>query len=336
MILPAFQSAKDAWFEIRNTANTAVNVGGMGVCARLNGANYDFGFSHQNTIAPNGTLVFSYNKRIDASGTLNLFICSYNESIGGWASSFYPYNTSGLNRSLAFSVADNPAVTAGLSVNPQSPAAGQQSTATFTIRNNGTAAINIGSLTVAGRSPTGANVDFPIVNDVVVPAGGEYTYNQSRTFSQSGGNYRFFIANWNGVWSTTYPSSGAGDTIRSVALTVRDNPLVTAGLVLSQSSPLVGQPTTVTFTIRNDSAVPINVGSMVVAGRGPGGTNVDFPIINDVIIPAGGQYVYSQSRTFTQTGTHTFFIANWNGVWSTTVPKSSDSNIIRNLSVQVR
>ncbi len=211
----------NAWFEIKNTADVEVNVGGLGVCARLNGKNYDFGFSHQNKIAPNGRLVFTYNKSIDESGSLTLFICSYNEAVGGWASSFYPYNTSGLNRSLTFSVADNPTITTGLALSQVSPVSGQITTATFTIRNDSNTAINIGSLTVAGRSPTGSNVDFPVVNDVIVPAGGEYTYNQSRSFSQPGSNYRFFIANWNGVWSTTYPGSASDGIVRALAIRVR-------------------------------------------------------------------------------------------------------------------
>jgi hypothetical protein len=118
-------------------------------------------------------------------------------------------------------IRDNPTITTGLALSQVSPVSGQITTATFTIRNDSNTAINIGSLTVAGRSPTGSNVDFPVVNDVIVPAGGEYTYNQSRSFSQPGSNYRFFIANWNGVWSTTYPGSASDGIVRALAIRVR-------------------------------------------------------------------------------------------------------------------
>jgi hypothetical protein len=326
----------NAWFEVSNTANSTVNVGGLGICGRLNGAYYDFGFSHQNSLAPNGKLILSYNKKIDSSGSLSLFICSYNEVIGGWSSASYPYNSSPvLNRNLTISVAENPLLTTSVTLSPESPTIGQPTTATMKVRNTSNTAMNIGAMIIAGRAPSGANVDFTLSNDAIVPAGGEYTYSQTRVFNEPGA-HTFYIANWNGVWTTAYPKSASPSILRSITTTVKDNPVLKTNVTLSPESPTVGQTTTATVTLQNSSAVPINIGSLVIAGRGPTGTNVDFGLINDVIIPAGGEYVYSRTRTFTQPGAHTFYIANWNGVWTTAYPKSASPSILRSITTTVR
>ncbi len=326
----------NAWYEVSNSASYPIDAGGLGICARLNGAYYDFGFSHHNTIPANGKLTLSYSKMIDNGGALNLYVCSYNELLGGWASKQYPYNSNLASiRDISLNVQDNPLITTSVSLSPAAPAIGQPVTATITLHNSGNASVNIGSLIAAGRDSHGGNVDFPIANDVIVPAGGDLTYSKVRTFTQPG-TYTFYIANWNGIWSTAYPKSANGSIVRSLSAVVQDNPLITTSVSLSPAAPSIGQPTTATITLHNASSIPINIGSLVIAGRTSQGGNVDFPIQNDVIIPAGGDFTYSKTRSFSQSDTYNFFVANWNGIWSTAYPKSANGSIVRSLLTNIQ
>jgi hypothetical protein len=111
-------------------------------------------------------------------------------------------------------VQDNPLVTSGVTISPSSTNIGQPVTATMTIRNSGSAPVNIGSLIVAARDPSGNNVDFPADDNVTIAAGSTYTYSKSQTFS-SAGKYSFFIADLrNSVWDRNYPKSADGSVIR--------------------------------------------------------------------------------------------------------------------------
>lgn len=322
-----------ASFEIKNSASYDDYVGGVGVCARLNGQNYDLGFTHHQYIPANGTVTITKSRRFDTSGVLSLFICSYHPVLG-WASAYYPYDTSStLARQITVPVKDNPLIVSGMSLSPSNPTAGQPVTVSMNIKNFSASSVWLGSMVIGVRSPYGDNVDYPIVNDVIIPAGGTYTYSKTKTFGATG-TYNLFIANWNGVWKTHYPKSVDGSIVRQTTMQLRDNPLLVAGISVSPSNPAAGQPVTASMTIQNFATTPINIGSMVIAGRSSSGANMDFGIVNDVVVPASGTYTYSKTRTF-PADNYNLFIANWNGVWTTAFPKSADGSIVRQLNLPV-
>lgn len=328
-----------ASYEVTNSADYSTYVGGLGICARLNGQHYDLGFIHQNTLAAQGKVTISFSKKVEQTGNLELFICSYNDALGGWAGTFYPYNYSSpsATRSLSMSVLDNPYLTSGISLSPTRPGVGEPVTASMAIRNASNTAINIGSMVIAGRDPAGKNVDFGIVNDVIVGADwGTFNYSKSRTFTTPG-KHTLYVANWNGAWSTQKPIPLNDSIIKKLTVDVIDNPYVTAGISFTPSTPTLGQPVTVTITLKNTSTSPINIGSLVVAARDPSGNNTDFKINNDVTVAAnGGTYTYSDSKTFEARGTHRLFIASWNGAWSTQKPASFDESIIRQTDLLIQ
>jgi hypothetical protein len=324
-----------ATYQVKNTSSVTANAGGLGICGRIGNKNSDFGFTDSVSIAANGTATITYSKTLKYSGALNLFVCSYNSDLGGWANATYPYNTPTANvRSVNATVQDNPLITTGVALSPASPVAGQTVNATMTVRNYTSAPVNIGTLAVGARDPSGKNVDFPAAYDVIVPANGTYTYSKSRTF-ESGGNYSLYAINYsNGSWNTTYPKSASGIS-RSATVSVQDNPQVTVGIAVNPSAPKTGQSTTATLTIRNYSSSPVNIGTLAVAARGPSGQNVDFPAEYDVIVPANGTYTYSKSKVLNAVGTYSLFIANYrNGSWNTTYPKTA-SGVPRQINVNV-
>lgn len=322
-------------YQVTNNASIAIDAGGLGVCARMNNQWYDFGYVSHNTIAAGATITVSFNKTLDRSGNLEVFLCSYLPELGGWAGGSYPYGSTA-TRSLKFSVKDNPLITTGLTLSPSAPAAGEPVTASFVMQNNGPADVNIGRIFVAARDPSGNNVDFPSVSNVVVPANGTYTYTQSRSMV-AGGNYSLFVANFrNNKWDMNYPKTASSGIARKISVSFKDNPLMTGNLTLSPANPSAGQNVTATFTLTNSTSTPVNVGRMLVAGRTPTGANVDFPSATDVIVPANGTYMYSQSRTMPSTGRYSFFVANNRaGLWDMNYPKSA-SGVSRTTSATVQ
>ena len=210
-----------ASYEVSNSADYDVSAGGLGICARINGNWYDFGFNDQNIIPARGKITLSYTKTLDQAGTLDIITCSYNASIGGWASLKYPYNTDGLQRTLSSTVQDNPLVTSSVTLTPASPAAGQPVTATMNITNASASPVNIGLIVMAARDSTGKNVDFPFDKDVIIPANSTYNYSETKTFT-SPGTYSIFIANLrNNVWSMAYPKSRDSAILRSTSFTIK-------------------------------------------------------------------------------------------------------------------
>ncbi len=327
-----------ASYQVKNTASYSIDAGSLGVCATLNGQWYDFGFANDVIVPANGTITVSYSKKLTVPGNLIVSMCSYNPAFG-WANAYYPYDINGgLSRQATLTVNDSPLITSGLILGPTNFAINQPVTAYLSIKNLSASNINIGSLVIAARDPNGNNVDFPIKNDVTIPAGGTTSnLTWTRTFTVPG-NYTFYVAHWNGTWDTTYPDSASNAVVRQVIWPVLDNPLITSGISLSPSSPAKGQNVTATVTVRNVGSNPIDIGSLVVAGRDPGGNNVDFPIENDFTIPAAsggvpGTKTYSEPRSFSSSGAYRFYIAHWNGTWDTTYPKSIDNSVARQLTL---
>jgi len=324
-------------YQIQNTGGASINAGGFGVCARMNGQYYDFGFNNNLVIPGNSTVTVSYSKQLTTTGTLQAFVCSYNEALGGWDSATYPYDfTQTKARSVSITVADNPLISTGLSLSPASPAIGQPATATMSIHNAGTSAVSVGTMFVAARDPSGNNVDFPEDAHVSIAAGATYTYSQTRTFSVPG-PYSLYIVNWNGGgYVTTWPDSATNSIVRQMSVTVLNNPLITTGIGLSPANPSISTPVTATLSIHNASASPVSIGSMIVAARDPSGNNVDFPEDAHVTIPASSTYTYSKTRLLTNPGKYSFFIVNWNGGgYVTNWPLSASSSIVRQTSVNV-
>ncbi len=321
--------AVTASYSVYNSAEYPVAAGRFGVCANLNGINYDFGITNTATIAPKTSLNISFSKIIDTSGSLFIYICAHNQDMGGWLN-YYPYNTQGVSRSGTFTVLENPLITTGVSFSPKSPAIGQTTTATFSIKNTSDSAVNIGTIAIAARDISGKNIDFAPDINITIPANSTYTYTKTNKFTTVG-KHTFYIANnRNGVWSSSYPKSINNTVIRNGYIDVVDNPLLSAGVSINPEKPAVGQLATFTMSVNNASDTPVTIGTIAIAIRDSVGRNQDLSPDINVTIPANSTYVYTKNRTFTTAGNYTFFIVNnRNGAWSSSYPKSSSSNVVR-------
>jgi fructose-specific component phosphotransferase system IIB-like protein len=326
-----------ASFEVSNSAEVGILAGGLGICARLDGAYYDFGYADQTLIPGRGSVTVSYSKTIDKPGTLDLFTCSYHASIGGWASAIYPYNPSGLARTLSLKVQDNPLITSGVTLTPTDPGIGQPVTASVTIQNNSSSPVDLGMLVIAARDANGNNVDFPADANLVVPANSTITYSKSRSFTAAG-QYSFFIANFkNNNWDMAYPTAASNTVNRRGSFEIKDSPLIVTSTTISPTNPVAGQDVTASLTIRNTTSSPVDLGMLVIAARDANGNNVDFPADANLVVPANSTITYSKSRSFASTGKYNFFVANFkNNNWSRDYPKTLNSSVKKDADFTVR
>lgn len=229
-----------------------------------------------------------------------------------------------------------PFTTTGLTVIPSNPVVGQPVEVKFTITNYGTTDVGVGGMIVGVRDPSGKNKDYAFANNVIVPANGTYTYDQSQVFSVPG-SYQMFISNFGaGQWWSNYPASATASVSQQATVNVGPNPLVTTGLSLSPSNPVVGEPVTASFTITNYSNTTVGVGDMIVAVRDPSGVNKDYALDSNVLIPGNGTYTYSMPQVFTRPGAYRIFISNFGaGQWWSNYPASANSSIAQQASFNV-
>lgn len=96
-----------------------------------------------------------------------------------------------------------------------------------------------------------------------------------------------------------------------------------AALTISPANPVVGQPVTASYLVKNTGGEPLTVPLLFVGARDPNGANVDFGYVPDVLLQPGQQYAFQQSHTFATVGTYTVWPAAYlNGVYQAIDPTS--------------
>jgi hypothetical protein len=324
-----------ASYIIANNSDISVDVGTVGICARINGQNYDFGTASL-SMNPRSTYTVSYSRTLDQNGVISVFVCSYNSTLGGWVGDYYPYANDSTARQRDAFVYDNPLVSSNLSISPSAPTLFQPVTVTFTLQNSSSNPITIPAVGVAVRDPNGNNVGYPGDSNVTIAANSSYTYSKTKTFISAPGTYRFWITSLvNNAWNDNYPSSSSG-IARTLNTTIYDNPLITSGITLSPSTPTLMQPVTASFTVQNNSSSPVTIPAIGIAVRDSLGNNVGYPGDSNVTIPANGSYTYSKTRTFTSnSGAFRFWVTSLiNNSWNDNYPAGGPSTS-RNLLAAV-
>ena len=208
-------------------------------------------------------------------------------------------------------------LTSAEALSPASPFVNQSTTATFTVKNTGTAATTIQSFVAAGRDPSNANVDFPASAAVTLQPGQSYTYSAARTFTTAGAY---------STWPSWFDGTNWHNLANPSSFTVQANSpgqfTVTTALAFSPASPAVNQSDTATFTVTNTGGSAITAQYFLVGARDPSNANVDFPASNPVTLQPGQTFTYSASRSFTTAGTYSAWPAwfdgtNWNQIATT-------------------
>lgn len=112
---------------------------------------------------------------------------------------------------------------------------------------------------------------------------------------------------------------------------------ITRNLQFSPLKPSKGDTVSASFMVKNDERQPITIDALVVAARDDNGNNVNFPGVYDLTLDPGESYTYHESRSFSNPGKHTIWIAAKlpSGDWSKNWPLSSSKYIRRERSFTV-
>ena len=326
-----------ATFRIKNNSSAqAISIGRMKIQGDLNGAQYDFPSTEDNLTIPAGQ-TYTYSKQFlpTKTGTYTFKIMN-NRNDYGWSSSFPANATSSITRVASIIVKDSVTMTEPLKLSHTTAHQGENVTATFTMKNFSTKAVNIGRMKVEGKV-SGVQYDFPSTPDnLTLQPGEEYTYSQSRTFPKVG-TYSFKLMNyrsWAG-WSAEYPANETNSLARATSLPIKDSVTVTKGLSLSATNTRTGNSVTATFTMKNFSTKAVNIGRMKIQGELKG-KQYDFPsTANNLTLQPGEEYVYNGSIELPDAGKYTFRLMNVRDSigWSSNFPISESSNILRSAGI---
>ena len=232
------------------------------------------------------------------------------------------------------------AVVGPVAVSPARPRAGDSVTVSFQVRNNDTLPHTLAHLRAGGRGPracahiwSAPNVDFPDVANLLLSPGELFTYRASRILSTPGD---YFVepvqvgasGRWGGVGPS--PRAWVGVTDPHTGAVPAPNCLTLAqGPELQPASPRVGEPFTVTLSIRNNSNDVLRLQKLMVGVRDPALTQVAWraptvfmPTKRDLTLGPGETFVYRKSRIAREAEAGRHLIAPavqqdgaWSGVW---------------------
>jgi len=207
--------------------------------------------------------------------------------------------------------------------------AGIPVTASFDLTNDSSSDINIGGMTVTVRDSSGGNYDYALRN-MVVPAHSTITYSETQTFTKED-TYTFALANYaNGAWNGDYPSMINVVQPRSVTLSLWNTPSLTQGVTIQGGALHVGHTSTVTYTVKNNSASPQTIGSLALSVRGPNGQNLDPAAPRSITLGAGQSQTLSFQFKPPSEGVYLFgeaaLLASWTPNYP--LPDRSVSNSI--------
>ncbi len=209
----------------------------------------------------------------------------------------------------------------------------------FTITNNTSNTVDLGQMAVAGYDAAGNNVGYPLER-IVMPPYTTYIYSEAQTFSRED-TYTFWITSVSsgGVWSDSYPTSAGISVTRNIQKFIQAMPQIISQPTVS-TDPRTGKTNTTSFTVRNRSARPAEMGKLALAIYGPRGENVGGPL-QSVSIPAGQDYTYTASSDqWPATGMYTAWVTNTkdNGAtWDDSFfPQPASSSVNRKVNFDVK
>lgn len=328
------QRSVNVSFDIQNTMSSSQNIGDMMTAVRdSQGNNYDFG-RQSIVLNPGQTYHYSASQVFNNEETYSFSIANY-QSAYGWSTNFPASSNTSLTRSV------NGVFIQALPTVAQSPTpsnelrVGKATPVTFSIKNNSTRALTLGSVGISVRDEQNNNLDLPYASVTNLSAGSTYSYSQNFIPPKTG-KYTFGIAitpngglNWN---DSTFP--GVSSTSLSTVGTAKPSPSLVTSLSVSPATPKVGQKTTYSYSIKNYGDSPVNAGVLGITLRDSQGNNYD-PRWDNVVIQPNSTYTYSVDTYPDSPGTWKAAINGFkNGQWSVDwLP--DEGNITRATSVNV-
>lgn len=324
-------------FTVRNrSATKAVSIGNLSVCARRasDGKNLDLPWRNNIVIQPGRTWTFTDVFTAPSADSYSFWICNYRNSTG-FSNTFPQSATSDIVRSRTQLVKKTPTLTTSIISTGGEVIAGKPFTLQFSIKNNDSTAIPLGSVLAGVRSSSLSSFDFPLESNIALQPGQTYTYSRSGMLPNPG-QYRAFVSilrpdfGWNERIATETPSIS-----REVILTVQPNPRMVSSVSLSTGQTIVGKNVQVQFGYRNDSPNPIQLGSVVAVAVAPDGKKEYFPLIQNITIQPGQTYTYNETTALMRQGQYRVFasVLRPSGIWDEQYPVLS--GVVREAQINV-
>ena len=328
-----------ATFSIRNDSDQPVDIGYPFVSVRgPQGQNLDIGIDNSSRIVIAANSTYNYSKQwlASVSGLYSMYITSWMpEKSVLWN---IPADT-GVNRTANVTVKPSLRITSSLSVSPETPVQGNAYTATFTVRNDSNQSVDIGYPFVIVRGPQGQNLDVGIDSSsrIVIAANGTYNYSKQWTTSASGA-HSMSIAFWVPEKNSMLSIPTDNGITKTLSVNFKPSVRVTSSLTINPEQPIQGENYTATFSIRNDSDQPVDIGYPFVSVRGPQGQNLDIGIDNSsrIVIAANSTYNYSKQWLASVSGLYSMYITSWMPEKSVLWNIPADTGVNRTANVTVK
>lgn len=182
-----------------------------------------------------------------------------------------------------------------LALSPGSPGINQSVTATFTVKNTGTAVGTVQYFLTPARDPSNTNADFPASTAQTIAPGASYTYTASRSFATAG-SYSAWPAYFDG---TNFVELAPAHSVFSVQSALfADNFNRTTGLGANWSVQHGSFSTDGSFAV---------AGTMTSSGTGnwsavvPAINTSNYSVVADLIVPSGSLFsgLVARSSDFT-------------------------------------
>lgn len=271
-------------FDIKNISGNSLNYGSNLLQCRAGlSVNCDSPTQPGGQIPSGSTRTFSYTITPPSAGTVTIKPFYLNDS-GVW----YRFGPSNLSTSeKSFSIPQLRA-TGALSYSIQHPNVGETIKFSVPIINNGTSPLTISTSLIQCRIDGVTNCDTPPGGTDTIPPGSTRTYDYSIPINQSG-NYTFTpYYFYNGAW---YRYIYLDTPLTLVATDITTN----NSLTVSDMNPVPNQPLSSTYSLINNSSVPVTLDSSITQCRLNGVSNCDSPYRTTVSLTAGGSTVVSDN-----------------------------------------
>jgi peptidoglycan hydrolase-like amidase len=310
-----------AQVSIKNTGEYAARMPYLGVAARKlpENINVDIGWQRDVVLASGETKQISLKRIIPVSGTLHAWT-AYQFIDGSW------HNPRSENAqvvaALDFKVYATPPdlkQISSLLLSPENPAANQDVTATFKVKNFGEAPARLKYLGTAVRlKPNNLNRDFPWKSELVIDGGTEYTVSQTRKFSESG-YYNAFTSHMfqNGSWQILPKVDGVVSSVDySVGIFDYNSIRVTQSLAMTPAQPALGGTATIFSTVKNFSGMPIVMQNLGIAMRRNTTENWDVVWLTNLTLAAGESKAISGMTRALSAGSYNAWVGyQSSGTW---------------------
>lgn len=319
---PAIGEDITTYFALTNVSDIQLNIPYIAMANWYNYPeqnNYDFGaVSTMTSFTPGETKEFkTFHRTLSNIGNYRTWVTLY--YAGDW---YNPLAQNGQVTTVNYST-HMPSLgitTVPIQLSPNNPIAGQSITASTVVRNyelnkykNEPAPIKLDYVGIANwyDYPRNSSADYGF--DVSVTLGNApYPLSKTEILNIPSDNYRMWVAVCiGGKW---YELPGSVKWYRVGMLDAAKTFVVTSPLVLSNTTPAIGEDITATFSIRNTSSVKVVLPFLAVANwyNYPAQNNRDIGSTQDYFNP-GETKQFNLHRTLTEIGSYRAWITFYYG-----------------------